>query len=258
MKNITKLKLILLLTCITFIFSGCNKTKVENATLNVSVATSLKDTMEDIKIEYVKLNKDITITYNFGSSGSLQQQIEQGAPTDVFIPASTKQMDMLKEKGIIINETDKTILKNKVVLIVPKDDTFISGFKDLEAPSVKKVALGEPTTVPVGQYAQEILKFINILDKVNTKAVYAKDAREVLTWVETKNADAGIVYETDAKTSDKVKIAEVAPEKSHKPVVYPAAVIKSSKNVEASKEFIKFLSSDKAKAVFQKYGFIAN
>lgn len=224
--------------------------------LTVSAAASLKDAMEEIKTAYTKGKENVTITYNFGSSGSLQQQIEQGAEVDVFVSAAVKQMDALKDKGLIIEDTRKDFLENKIVLVVPKDSSAVTDFKDLSSDKVKKVGLGEPKSVPVGQYAEEVLTKLNLLDSIKSKVVYGKDVKEVLTWVETANADAGIVYETDAKISDKVKIAAKAPEGSHKPVYYPAAVIKASKNADAAKDYINFLYSSDAKPIFEKYGFV--
>jgi molybdate transport system substrate-binding protein len=125
----------------------------------------------------------------------------------------------------------------------------------LTGDNVKKLALGEPKSVPAGQYAQEIFTNLKLMDKVQPKVVYAKDVKEVLTWVETGNADAGIVYKTDALVSNKVKIVATAPKDSHKSVIYPAAIVKASKNVDAAKDFLNYLSSNKAQKVFEKYGF---
>ncbi|MCX7708996.1 MAG: molybdate ABC transporter substrate-binding protein [Clostridia bacterium] len=229
--------------------------KNQQVTLTISAAASLKEAMEEIKKLYASEKPEVSITYNFGSSGSLKQQIEQGAPADIFISAASKQMDALKEKGFVAEESVKNLLENKVVLVVPKDNSTLKDFNSLAEDKIKKIALGEPKSVPAGQYAEEVLKFLNINEKVKGKAVYGKDVKEVLTWVETGNVDAGIVYETDAKISEKVKIVASAPEKSHKPVVYPVGVIKSSKSTESAKEFINFISGDQGKAVFEKYGF---
>lgn len=220
--------------------------------LLISAAASLTDAMNDIGKLY-QADKGIKITFNFGSSGSLQQQIEQGAPADIFISAATKQMKALDEKGLILKDTSKNLLKNRMVLVVPKDSTKIKDFNDLT--EAKVIALGEPESVPAGKYAQELLTKLELWDKVSSKAVYAKDVRQVLAYVESGDADAGIVYRTDALISDKVKVAALADEKLHSPVVYPAAVVKDSKNPEAARDFIQFLSSDKAQAVFEKYGF---
>jgi molybdate transport system substrate-binding protein len=232
--------------------------EVKKVTLTVSAAASLKDAMEEIKTEYVKEKPNVTLTYNFGGSGSLQKQIEQGAGVDVFVSAATKQMDALKDKGLIVDDTRKNFLQNKIVLVVPKDNTTITDFKDLTTDKVKKLGLGEPKSVPVGQYAEDLLAKLNLLDTIKSekKAVYGKDVKEVLTWVETGNADAGIVYLTDAKVSNKVKVVATAPDGSTKPVYYPAAVIKASKNTDAAREFTNFLYSSKASPIFEKYGFV--
>lgn len=224
--------------------------------LTISVAASLKDVMKEIKEVYQKENPNITLTFNFGSSGSLQKQIEQGAEVDVFISAATKQMDELEDKGLIIEDTRRDFLENKIVLIVPLDSSGINNFNDLLQDKVKKIGIGEPKSVPAGQYSEQVLTNLDIIDSLKSKFVYAKDVKEVLLWVETGNVDAGMVYETDAKVSDKVKVVARAPEGSHKPVYYPAAVIKESKNREAAKDFVNFLYSSKAKPIFEKYGFI--
>ncbi|MBD2577803.1 molybdate ABC transporter substrate-binding protein [Oscillatoria sp. FACHB-1406] len=223
--------------------------------LTVSAAASLKDAMEAIKPVYLAKNSETAIAYNFGSSGSLQQQVEQGAPVDVFVAAAAKQMDNLQKKGLLIDETRQDLLTNQLVLIVPKENTKIKGFKDLPGDAAKKIALGEPESVPAGKYAKETLTFFKLFDAVKAKAVYAKDVRQVLNYVETGNTEAGIVYETDAKTSDRVKIVEIAPSNSHARIVYPIAVIKASKHIEAAKQFVQFLSSPEAKTMFEKYGF---
>lgn len=227
---------------------------IKNIELTIAAAASLKDAMEELKTLYTADNKNVKITYTFAASGTLQQQIEQGANIDIFFSAATKQMDALKTKGLIIDDTDKNFLQNEVVLVVPKDSS-VSDFKDLATDKVKKIGLGEPKSVPAGQYGEEVLTNLKLLGSVKPKAVYGNDVKEVLKWVETGNADAGIVYATDALISDKVKVAAKAPDGSHKPINYPAAVIKDSKNQDAAKDFINFIYSDKAKPVFEKYGF---
>jgi molybdate transport system substrate-binding protein len=227
-----------------------------NEELILSVASSLQEAMIEVKALYQKKKPNIDLTLNLGSSGSLQQQIEQGAAVDLFFSASTGNMTTLKEKGFLDNTTIKNLLGNKVVLVVPKESKIaISSFSDVLDASIEKIALGEPTTVPAGQYAEQVFTYLNILDKVKAKAVYGKDVKEVLTWVETGNVDAGVVYSTDAKASTKVTVIATASDASHKPIVYPVAVIKTTKNSTAAVDFLNFLSSDAAKAVFLKYGF---
>jgi molybdate transport system substrate-binding protein len=196
------------------------------------------------------------VNISFGGSGTLQQQIEQGAPVDLFFSAAKSNMTALKDKNLLDNDTIKNLLQNKLVLVVPSDSTAkIDSFADVKGSTIKKVALGEPKTVPAGKYAEQVFTYYKVLDEVKAKTVYAKDVREVLTWVESGNVDAGVVYSTDAKTSDKVKVICTAAEDSHDKIVYPAAVIKSTKHSAASKDFLNFLASDGAKAVFVKYGF---
>jgi molybdate transport system substrate-binding protein len=269
MKKSKRILSVVLFLLITILSVGCGTTskdssnqqsdsaskKDEAVTLTVSAAASLKDSMNEIKQLYTKEHPNVTITYNFGSSGSLQQQIEQGAPADIFMSAATKQMDALKSKNLLVNDTIKDLLKNDVVLIAPKASSNVTSFQDLASDKVKKIALGEIKSVPVGQYSQEILKNLKLMDKVSPKAVYGKDVKEVLTWVETGNVDAGIVYKTDALVSDKVKVIAAAPADSHKDVIYPAAVVKASKNQDAAKKFLEYLSGDEAQKVFEKYGF---
>lgn len=228
---------------------------IEKVTLTVSAAASLKDVMGELKAQFIAENKNIDVVFNFGSSGALQQQIEQGEGIDLFISAASKQMDALETKQLLQENTRKDIIQNELVLVQPKDVQTISDFKDLTSEKVKKLALGEVKSVPAGQYALEVLDKFKITDAVKKKAIYGNDVKQVLTWVETGDADAGIVYKTDALVSDKVRIVAEAATGSHKPMVYPAAVIKSGKNIKQSEIFLQFLCSDKAKALFEKYGF---
>lgn len=264
-KGVRSLLLIFLITALVAI-TGCGQVaktsavavpKAKPVTLTISAAASLKDAMGEIKTLYKKEKPNVTINYNFGASGALQEQIEQGASSDLFFSAATKQMSELQKKGLIIDNTKVNLLGNTVVLITKKDSILdISSFKDSADDKIKKIALGEPKTVPAGQYAEEIFTTLNILDKVKAKAIYGSDVKQVLAWVESGNVDVGVVYGTDAKASKKIKVLSVASKSLYKtPVVYPVAVIKASKNVTVSKDFLKFLSSVKAKKVFVKYGF---
>lgn len=246
-----------------FVFSlllavGCSQTNPqtsEQAELIISAAASLTDAMKAIQPLYQQENPNIKLTYNFGPSGSLQQQIEQGAPVDVFISAAPRQINELQEKGLLRDETRQDLLRNEMVLIVPKGETRIQNFEDLTANTITKIAVGEPESVPAGKYAQEVLTSLNLLETLKSKQVYAKDVRQVLSYVETGNVDAGMVYSSDAKISDAVEIVATASEGTHSPIVYPLAVTQNSQNPEQAKEFIQFLSSEPAKAVFEQHGF---
>ena len=247
------------------VLTGCSTASVgdeslentEKTELVIAAAASLKEATADIESVFEEKNKNIDLVFTYGGSGSLQQQIEQGSPTDVFISAGSKQMDMLDNEGLLLDGTKEDLLTNKVVLITPKDKTDLTSFEDLNSDKVTQIGFGEPSTVPVGQYTEETLESLGILDGIKNsgKVVYAKDVKEVLTWVETGNVDAGVVYETDAKTSNSVNIVCEAPENSHDEIIYPVAIIEDSKNIEGAKEFIEFLNSDEGKAIFKEYGF---
>lgn len=244
-------------TTTTFSDTSAATASAETIELTVSAAASMQDAMKAIKPVYQEKNPDISIIYNFGSSGSLKQQIEQGAPADVFLSASPKWIDALETENLLLEGKRQDLLKNTMVLITPANsDQGISDFSALSDSKVKKVALGDPESVPAGQYAKEVLTSLNLYQPLETKYVFAKDVRQVLSYVETGNVDAGLVYGTDAKIAgDKVKVTAVAPDNTHKPIIYPVAIIKDTKNPEASQAFIEFLSSNQAKDVFEQYGF---
>ncbi|NBD18609.1 MAG: molybdate ABC transporter substrate-binding protein [Cyanobacteria bacterium] len=269
MKN-RKISSFLSLGIVSLLFlTGCESpetSQLENSSqettanqLTVSAAASLQDVMKAIKPLYEEAYPDREIVYNFASSGSLQRQIEQGAPVDVFISAAVDKMDALAEKDLIITETRRDLLKNQMVLVIQEGNKArinITDFEDLNTEKVNLIALGEPESVPAGRYAQDVLNSFNIADKVNAKAVYGKDVRQVLNYVATGNVEAGIVYRTDAQVSDNVEIIATAPEESHSPVIYPIAVIKDSDTPETSKELIQFLTTEEAQVVFEDYGFV--
>jgi len=224
--------------------------------LLISAAASLTDVLGELKEIYKTMEPETTLTYTFGGSGALQTQIEEGAPVDVFISAAQKQMKALDEKKLIVDGSIKTLLVNKVVLIVPSDSQLdLSSFEDILKDGVKRVAIGDPASVPVGQYSEEIFTNLNLTDGVNPKLILASDVRTVLTWVESGEVDCGLVYATDAFTSDKIKIITEAPEGSHKEVSYPVGVVEGSKNKDRSQAFLDFLSTDEAIKIFEKYGF---
>lgn len=223
--------------------------------LTVSAASSLKDVVNAIAFEYNQENSDIKIIYNFGSSGSLQQQIEQGAPIDIFISASPQQMEALKAKNLLIPESEKPLVGNQMVLIVPQGKTGISRFEQLTNPDINKIVIGEPGSVPAGQYAQEILINLGLYNTITPKLVFANNVRQALTYVEMGNVDAGIVYKTDAQLSNQVKMVAIASPNSHRPIIYPVAILKNSKYPDLAKLFVQFLFQQKAQQIFKDYGF---
>ncbi|WP_236354701.1 molybdate ABC transporter substrate-binding protein [Konateibacter massiliensis] len=224
--------------------------------LTVLAAASLTDVTKELADLYKEIEPNVTLTFSYGASGALQTQIEEGAPADLFLSAATKQMDALEEGKLLLDGTKKELLINKVVLIVPKDSTLgLTGFEDVGTDTVKTIALGEPESVPVGQYSEEVFTSLGILDAVKAKANYGSDVKQVLTWVESGEVDCGVVYSTDAIISDKVSIVCEAPEGSHKDIIYPAAVIGNSEHPDEAKAFLDFLSTEDAAEAFERYGF---
>lgn len=227
----------------------------ETVEINVSAAASLTDAAAKLAEAFVKQHPEIKLVYNFGSSGKLQQQIEEGAPADLFLSAGQKQMNALAEKKLIDSDSRVDLLKNEVVLIVPADSSLeLSSFEDVVKDDVKMIAIGE-ASVPVGQYTEEIFTYLGLWDQVQAKANFGQDVRNVLAWVEEGQADCGVVYATDAAITEKVKVVAVAPEGSHKPVVYPAAVIKTAEHPSEAQTFLDFLKTPEATAIFEQYGF---
>ncbi|NEQ39992.1 MAG: molybdate ABC transporter substrate-binding protein [Okeania sp. SIO3I5] len=260
---IATIKIIAILTCLLIISCSKNpnnsssQSTASRINLTISAAASLKDVMTEIQPIYEQQKTNVSLTLNLASSGSLRQQIEQGAPVDLFISASPSHINMLQKKGLIIDESLRDLLKNQMVLIVPQQNTAsVNTFQDLTKDAISKISIGEPKSVPAGKYAQEVLSSLGIYEAVKPKIVFAKNVRQVVNYVATGNVDGGIVYRTDTNVSNKVKIVANAPEKSHTPVVYPIAIIKDSKNIEAAKQLEEFMFTPEAKAVFEKYGFI--
>lgn len=236
--------------------SGRQENEKQPVELHVSAAASLTDAMKELAGSYEKEHPEVKIVYNFGSSGALQQAIQNGGETDLFFSAAQKQMDALDKDGLLADGTRKDLLINEVVLIVPKEGgQDLADFHQVTVPEIRHIALGEPKGVPVGQYSEEVFTKLGILDAVKAKAVYGSDVRQVLSWVESGDAECGVVYATDAAVSDKVKVVAKAPADTHKPIIYPAAALKDSRHLDVAKDFLAFVSSDANKKVFETYGF---
>lgn len=222
--------------------------------LTVSAAASLTNALAETEAIYEHGHENIEFSNNFGSSGTLAAQIDQGAPVDIFISAAAKPMDDLAANGLIVTGTRRNLLRNTLVLIAPLDSK-LRDFQGLTDKSIRVIALGDPAGVPAGQYGKQTLLSFHLWEQLSAKFVLGKDVRQVLTYVETGNADAGLVYATDAQASGKVRVVATAPESAHEPIVYPAAVVKGSRNEDASRKFVEFLRSPTAQAIFVKHGF---
>ena len=225
----------------------------------VAAAASLQYVMEDkIQPAFEKENPDIKLSFTFDSSGKLQTQIEEGLEADVFMSAATKQMKALDEEGMIASDTIVNLLENKIVLIVPAgSDSKMDSFEKIG--DAASIALGDPESVPAGQYAKEALTNLNVWDSIQDKVSFGTNVTEVLNQVAAASADAGIVYATDAASkADQVTVVAEAPEGSlEKKVIYPVAVVKATTHEDAAKAFVDFLQTPEAIQVFESYGFVA-
>ena len=239
------------------LFSQIASSEATASELTVSAAISLKNAFEEIAILYESVNKGVKVVFNFGASGDLSRQIEGGAPVDIFASAALKDADDLDARGLLVSASRANFAKNVVVLVSPKPAPVpMASFTDLASDKVKRIAVGNPKTVPAGRYAKEVLDYYRITQKLKDKLIYAENVRQVLDYVARGEVDAGIVYSTDAlvRTKD-VTVVTIAPEESHKPVIYPIAVVKGTKNETAAKGFISFIMSPEGKKILEKYGF---
>lgn len=224
--------------------------------LTVSAAASLTDALQEIQENYKTLAPHVKLSFNFGASGALQQQIEQGAPVDIFISASSKNMDALVDKHWVAEGQQKSLLGNELTVITAVDQELpIQDASDLLNGKFLKVAVGIPETVPAGKYAQEALSNAGVWEELQPKLVQAKDVRQVLQYVQTGNAEAGIVYKTDALSSDKVKIAYTVDPSSYSPIIYPVGIVKATAHGKEAEQLYNNLQSKEAMDIFVKYGF---
>lgn len=227
--------------------------------LMVSSAIALTEPLEALKPLYEKRHPNVSITYNFGASGDLRQQIEHGAAVDVFISASQKEMNDLADQDLIIPDTRTNFAKNRIVLVVPKVGNFaniVQSTQDLTKPEIQRIAIGDPATVPMGRYSEEIFQSLDLLEQLQPKLVFGQNIRQVLSYVETGNVDAGLVWVTDANTTDQVITVEMIPEELHSPAIYPAAVIERTLHLDAATTYVEFLHSEDAQTILDNYGFI--
>ena len=271
--------LLALAVSMTACLTGCGRTNTntsadasEKTELVVFAAASMTETLNQIKTDYEAQHKDITLTYNFDSSGTLKTQIQEGATCDVFISAAQKQMDQLdaskdntanpEQLDFINSDSRMDLLENKVVLVVPENNPKnINSFDDLKSKLESGdvlLAMGN-SDVPVGQYTQKLLQYWGLDEKALADAgeiTYGSNVKEVTTQVSEGSADCGVVYYTDAYSAG-LKIVGEATEEMCGKTIYPAAVMKNSEHPEQAQEFLAYLSSDAAAKVFEKVGFAA-
>jgi molybdate transport system substrate-binding protein len=232
--------------------------------ITVFAAASATNAVTDIAALY-ETDHPVKIRLSFASSSTLAKQIENGAPADIFLSANPRWMDYLAEKGMIVTETRRDLLGNRLVLIVPKDSP-IGGLQvdaGLDLAGLLgdgRLSMGDPDHVPAGMYGKNAMAHLGLWDAIADRVARAKDVRAALVLVERGECPLGQVYATDAAISDKVRVAGVFPEDSHPPIVYPAALVKQGTGDQANPgpealSFLDFLQSDPAARVFETYGF---
>jgi molybdate transport system substrate-binding protein len=225
--------------------------------VTLSVAISLKEVTEDLGRSFMAQHPGVILRYNFGASGDLQKQIEAGAPVDIFLSAAQRQMDDLEKQKLIIASTRRAFARNVLVVVKPADSSLdLSKVNDLLESRVVHIAIGNPKTVPAGQYAEESLRALGLWDRVQPKLVFAENVRQVLDYVARGEVEVGFVYATDAATRGQgVKEAFRAPDDSYRPVVYPGAVVAASKQPALAQAFLDLLASPQGRAVLSRFGF---
>jgi molybdate transport system substrate-binding protein len=225
--------------------------------MTLSVAISMKDAVEELGRRFVQARPGVTLRYNLGSSGELEKQIEAGAPIDVFISAAQRQMDELERKGLIDPATRRVFARNVLTVVKPGDSTVdLVKPADLLAPRVGRIVIGNPRTVPAGQYAEESLKSLGLWDRLQAKLVLAENVRQALDYVARGEVDAGFVYTTDvAAASARVREAFRPAEDTYRPITYPVAIVKDTRHATLGRQFIELLLSSEGRAVLARYGF---
>jgi molybdate transport system substrate-binding protein len=225
------------------------------ASITVSAAASLTNAFAEVKDAFMKRHPDVVVVTNFAASNPLLRQIEEGAPVDVFASADQDTMNTAAGKNLIDEGTRVDFALNGLVLIVPADSgPALAGPEDLKKETVKKIAVGNPASVPAGRYAKDSLTSSGLWDVLQPKFIMGENVRQTLDYVSRGEVEAGIVYMTDAKQAgDKVRVVTVLG--GHSPVLYPIAVIKSAASPKEAKAFIDFVLSDEGSALLSKYGF---
>lgn len=245
---------------LVIVATACGKSSDQKAEeqvqLTISAAVSLTSALQEIQTAYQKEHPNIKLQVNYGASGALQQQIEQGAPADLFLSAAVKNMKALVDKQLIDAGKETNLLKNELVVIIPADSKIpVQKPEDLSQADIQHVAVGESQTVPAGSYAKEALTRMKLWESLQSKVVQGKDVKQVLTYVESGNAEAGFVYRTDAVGSNKVKIAFPVDAGTYSPVLYPVGIVKATKHPKEAADFYTYLQDKKSLEIFQKYGF---
>lgn len=226
--------------------------------LLVAAAISLKEPLQEIGALFEQRHPEVKVVFNWGASGALQQQIEAGAPVDVYVSAASKQMDDLEAKGLLLHETRRTLAANLLVLITPAASrSHLVSFKDLTKSEVKLIAIGNPRTVPAGGYAQRALMSLGLWDALQPKLIFTGNVRQALAYVVQGEVDAALVYATDAQSAGgAVQTVVAAPEGSAPPVLYPIAAVKTSKRSQEARAFVDLTLSEAGQQILRAHGFL--
>ena len=245
------------LVALTLILLGVMGATARAQEVLLSVAISLKDATEELGREFQRTHPGVTLQYNFGASGDLQKQIEAGAPVDLFISAGQKQIDELGTRGLLRTESQRIFARNVLTLIVPGDSRLdLRGPADLLQPQVQRVVIGNPKTVPAGQYAEESLRSLGLWEALRPKLIFAENVRQALEYVASGEVDAGFVYATDAATrAGRIKEAGRPPQESYTPVTYPGAIIAASRHPALAQAFMDLLLNPAGQQILARWGF---
>jgi molybdate transport system substrate-binding protein len=223
----------------------------------LSVAISMKDAVEELGRGFMAARPGVTLRYNFGSSGALQKQIEAGAPVDVFVSAAQRQMDELEKKGLVARTTRRVFARNVLTVVKPADSRIdIAKPADLLEGRVTKIVIGNPRTVPAGQYAEESLRALGLWDKLQPKLVFSENVRQALDYVARGEVDAGFVYTTDAVSrAQQVREAFRPGDDTYRPILYPVAVVTGARQATLAQAFLDLLLSPDGQATLTRLGF---
>jgi molybdate transport system substrate-binding protein len=229
---------------------------VSAAEIQVFAAVSLTDALHAIAAKYEPASGD-KLLFNLAGSNVLALQIEHGAPADIFFSADEAQMDRLAQAKEVDSDSRKDIVYNQLVAVVRTDSSLsLKALTDLAGPAIKHLALGDPRSVPAGVYAKKYLEAAGLWTQIEPRVVPTENVRAALAAVESGNVDAGMVYQTDAQISKKVRIAFAVPSSAAITIAYPAATVHGAPQPEAAKRFLSYLQGPEAHAIFQQYGFI--
>lgn len=235
------------------LLAGCRASGAEEGeTLRISAAASLMEAVGELEPMFTERNPGTEVVINYGSSTKLRTQIEQGAPFDLFLSASSADMDKIADAGLIDADTVVPFAENRLVLV--SADTVDGEVTDLLRSPEGNIAVGQPDSVPLGIYTKESLAAAGLWDGLDGHLVYGKDARQVLTYAESGNAEFGIVYQSDAAISEKVEVVGKLPS-SDTPIIYPAGIAEQAENPAAAEAFMELLTGDEGRKVIENHGF---